>query len=71
VATSTDEAEYGAAAMAAKDALRLRKILTVHGVDGGAVPMGEDNQACFALLKSPEATGRTKHVDAAYHMVRD
>jgi len=33
--------------------------------------MGEDNQACLALVNNPEATGRTKHVDVAYHMVRD
>jgi len=31
----------------------------------------EDNQACLALVNNPEATGRTKHVDVAYHMARD
>jgi len=41
------------------------------GVDGGAVPMGEDNQSCLALVNNPEATGRTKQVDVAYHMVRE
>jgi len=43
VATSTAEAEYVAAAMATKKALWLRKLLGVLGVDGQAVPMGEDN----------------------------
>jgi len=71
VATSTAEAEYVAAAMATKEALWLRKLLSVLGVDGGAVPMGEDNQSCLALVNNPEATGRTKHVDVAFHMVRD
>jgi len=33
--------------------------------------MGEDNQSCLALVNNPEATGRTNHVDVAYHMVRD
>jgi len=33
--------------------------------------MGEDNQSCLALVNNPEATGRTKYVDVAYHMVRD
>jgi len=33
--------------------------------------MGEDNQSCLALVNNPEATGRTKHVDVVYHMVRD
>jgi len=71
VATSTAEAEYVAAAMATKEALWLRKLLGVLGVDGQAVPMGEDNQSCLALINKPEATSRTKHVDVAYHMVRD
>ena len=60
-----------AAAMATKEALWLRKLLSALGVDGGAVAMGEDNQSCLALVNNPEATGRTKHVDVAYHMVRD
>jgi len=71
VAISTAEAEYVAAALATKEALWLRKLLSALGVDGGAVPMGEDNQAFLALVNNPEATGRTKHVDVAYHMVRD
>ena len=33
--------------------------------------MGEDNQSFLALFNNPEATGRTEHVDVAYHMVRD
>jgi len=60
-----------AAAMATKEALWLRKLLMALGVDGGAVSMGEDNKSCLALVNNPEATGRTKHVDVAYHMVRD
>jgi len=71
VATSTAETEYVAAAMATKEALWLRKLLSALGVDGGAVAMGEDNQSCLALVNNPETTGRTKHVDVAYHMVRD
>jgi len=71
VATSTAEAEYVAAAMATKEALWLRKLLSELGVDGDAVPMGEDNQACLALVNNPEATVRTKHVDVAHNVVRD
>jgi len=71
VATSTAEAEYVAVAMATKEALWLRKLLGVLGVDGQAVLMGEDNQSCLAMINNHEATGRTKPVDAAYHMVRD
>ena len=58
--------KYVAAAMATKEALWLRKLLSALGVDGGAVPMMEDNQACLALVNNPEATGRTKHVDVAH-----
>jgi len=65
------EAEYVAAAMATKEALWLGKLLGVLGIDGQAVPMGEDYQSCLALINNPEATGRTKHVDGAHHMVRD
>ena len=70
MATSTAEAEYVAAAMETKEALWLRKLLLALGVDGGAVPMGEDNQFWLVLVNNPEAK-RTKHVDVAYHMVRD
>jgi len=71
VATSTAEVVYVAAAMATKEALWLRKLLSQLGVDWDAFPIGEDNQACLALVNNPEATGRTRHVDVAYHMVRD
>jgi len=71
VATLTAEAKYEAAAMATKEALWLRRLLLALSVVSGAVPMGEDNQSCLALVNNPEATGRTKHVDVAYHMVRD
>jgi len=71
VATSTAEAEYVAAAMATKEAFWLRKLSSALRVDGGAVPMGEDNRACLTLVNNPEATGRTKHVDVAYHMMRE
>jgi len=71
VETSAAEAEYVAAAMSTREALWLRTILWELGVDGDAVPMGEDNQACPALVNNPEATGRTGHEHVAYHMVRD
>jgi len=57
--------------MANKEALWLLKLLLALAADGGAVPMGEDNQSCLALVNKAEATGRTKHVDVAYHMVCD
>jgi len=71
VATSTAEAEYVATAMATKEALWLRKLLSALGVHGGAVPIREDYQLCLSLANNPEAMGRTRHVDVAYHIVRD
>ena len=71
VTTSTDEDEYVGAAVATKETLSFRMLSSDPGVDCGAFPMGEDNQACLALVKISEATGRTKHVDVAYHMVRE
>ena len=71
MATSTADAEYVAAAMATKEALWLRKLLVALGVDGRAVPMGEDNHSCLALVNNPEAKGRTKDVFVVYHVVRD
>jgi len=67
VATSTAEAEYVASAMEREQARWLRKLLSAPGVDGEAVPTGEDNQACLALVNNPEATGSIKHVDVTYH----
>jgi len=71
VTTSTADTEYVAAAMATKEALWVRKLLGVLGVDGQFVPMGEENQSCLALINNSEATGRTKHVAVVYHMMRD
>ena len=71
VYSSMAEAEYVAAAMATKELLLLRKLLPPLGVDGGAVPMRDDNLSCFALVNNPEETGRTKHVEVANHMARD
>jgi len=71
VATSTAKAEYVAAAMATVEELWLQNLLSALGVHGGAVPMGQDDQSCLALVQNPEATGRTKHVFIAYHMVRN
>jgi len=33
--------------------------------------MGENNQACLAVVNNPKAIGRNKHIDIAYHMVRE
>jgi len=71
VSTSTAEAEYLAAAAATKEALWYRKLLADLGEARTTIAIGEDNQACLAMLTNPEGTGRAKHIDIAHHMVRD
>jgi len=71
VAVSTTEAEYIAAAMAAREALWLRTL--VRELSGGstAVPMLCDNQGAIKLMHNPAGTARSKHIDVAHHFVRD
>ena len=71
VAGSTQEAEYMAAAAAAKEALWLRKILPELGVSVGATTIAVDNQSCKLLLENPLETQRSKHIDIMHHFVRE
>lgn len=71
VAASTAEAEYIAAAEAVKEGVWLRTLLKALGTDPGAVQLFEDNQACLAMAGDPIGLGRAKHIDVAYHLVRD
>ena len=71
MSTSTAEAEYIAAAAATKQALWLRKLLADLGEPIPTIQIGEDNNACLAMVANPEGTGRAKHIDIAHHMVRD
>jgi hypothetical protein len=71
VALSTVEAEYVAAASAAKEALWLRKILQDFGYQVPPIHIWEDNQGCLKLLKHPMASQRSKHIDLQWHFVRE
>lgn len=71
VAGSTAEAEYIAAAEAVKEGLWLRTLLKSMGEDPGTIHLYEDNQACLAMAGDPLGLGRAKHIDVAYHLVRD
>lgn len=71
VATSTTEAEYMAAAGAAKEALYLRKILIDLGFGPYCVTIHCDNQGAVNLTKNALTVSRTKHVDIAHHFVRN
>ena len=72
VAHSTCEAEFIAAAAAAKEALWLRKLAQDIGLTGfSCVEIRGDNQGCLQLAKNPVACGRTKHIDVAHCFIRE
>jgi hypothetical protein len=72
-ALSSCEAEYIAAAMAAREALWLRKLMNDLGEPLGRDPMVLwcDNQGAIALVDHPTNHGSTKHIDVRYHFLRD
>jgi hypothetical protein len=71
-AQSTAEAEYMAAASAAKEAMALKYQLEA---DFGYAPAPArllgDNQAAIALAKNPIGSERSKHIDVRYHFIRE
>lgn len=74
VATSTMEAEYMAAAAAAKTALWTRKLMaTIQGGDERlqGTKLYCDNQAAIALMKNPVHHQRAKHIDVCHHFIQE
>ena len=72
VALSTAEAEYMALSDAAKEAMHLRALLTVLGIDvEEKTVIYEDNQAAIKIAENPVLHDRTKHIDIRYHFVRE
>ncbi|KAE8714902.1 hypothetical protein F3Y22_tig00110187pilonHSYRG00229 [Hibiscus syriacus] len=66
VALSTTEAEYMAAAEAAKEALWLTGLVKELGVQQGGVQLLCDNQSSIHLAKNQVYRARTKHIDVSY-----
>jgi hypothetical protein len=63
--TSTDHAEYLAASDAARDALRMRIILTDMDLPQvGSTTIFEDNMTCIKMSASTASTPRMQHLDA-------
>jgi hypothetical protein len=85
VAVSSCEAEYQAASAAVRMALWQRKLLPELGLDiaGDRVPAAApaqvlgpvlincDNQGAIALLRNPQSTARSKHIDVIHHFARE
>jgi hypothetical protein len=77
VATSTTEAEYMAMAAGTKQAIWLQKLLQdldrEHYIrpKGNPIRMFADNTSAQRLAENPEINERSKHIDVAYHFIRE
>jgi hypothetical protein len=71
VAMSTTEAEYMAAAEAAKEALWLTGLVKELGIQQGGVPLYCDSQSAIYLAKNQVYHARTKHIDVRFHKIRE
>ena len=71
VSTSTAEAGYIATATTAKEALWFRKLLSDLGEPLATKQIGEENNACLAMVSNPEGIGHANLIDIAHHVVRD
>lgn len=72
VALSSTEAEYIASAIATKELVWLQRFLGELNVELRNAPeLLCDNQSALRLIKNPEFHQRSKHIDVAYHFVRD
>ena len=77
VATSTTEAEYVGLSIGAKQLLWLMQLLrelgfpSMIGRDAFCGDLRGDNTGAIALVENGHLHERTKHIDIAYHHVRD
>jgi hypothetical protein len=71
VAMSTCEAEFVAAANAAKEALWLKTLLGDFTGKVQPVKLYVDNQGALKLIHHPHSHQRTKHIDIAYRFIQD
>ncbi|KAK1435293.1 hypothetical protein QVD17_01054 [Tagetes erecta] len=72
VALSSCEAEFMAATAGACQALWLRSLLAeLTGEKKQVVELSVDNSSAIALMKNPVFHGRSKHIDARYHFIRE
>jgi len=71
VALSTTEAEYVAGATAAREAVWVRRLLKDLTGTEETLDMRIDNQSALALMRNDTSSQRTKHIDVAFHWVRE
>ena len=72
VARSSTEAEYVALSYATQEIIWLRRLLADIGINQDQPSiLNEDNQGAIELSRNPRFHNRTKHIDVAYHFVRE
>jgi hypothetical protein len=71
VALSSTEAEYIAAAQAAKEVLWINQFLEELNVWEGAIKVWSDNQSALKIMRSQVTHERTKHFDIRLHFLRN
>jgi hypothetical protein len=71
VVMSTTEAEYMAAAEAAKEALWLTGLVKELGIQQGRVSLYCDSQSAIHLAKNQVYHVITKHIDVRFHKIRE
>jgi hypothetical protein len=72
VAQSSYEAEYVVAANASCQALWLRRVLgELEGAKLVVPKLKVENCSTVALIKNPVLSGRSKHLEVKYHLVRE
>ena len=68
---STTEAEYIALAEAGKEAIWLSGLVSQMGITQDCVKLKCDCQSAIYLAKNQVFSGRSKHIEASYHRIRD
>lgn len=72
-AMSTMEAEYYAASLASKEAIWLQVLLSelTQTNKFNSPVLHIDNQSAIRLIEEPVVSQRSKHIDVAYHFIRE
>jgi len=71
-ATSSTEAEFLAAVLAAKQARYLRAIMKELGFEQlGPTPIYEDNESCIKMINARIPTARSRHIDIQHFAIQD
>jgi hypothetical protein len=65
------EAEYMAAAAAAREALWSKRLVVDFGLSDAPNQICSDSQSAIALAHKPAVWQRSKHIDILHHFVRE